>query len=675
MVNVIPPDHVDDVPIVEPNQHDDVPVIPEHVLVDEDEDPEEEEFEEEEEPQEEEDDMEVYIKEDENELELTYPYKEVDPLNPPSPASESETEDVIEVKNTIEHKDETIPTSVHEVGESSTAPFLRDNNDGLLPGLMRRDINSLFGKAKDEYYGKLILDLGNEVCSSVEQGMAAMKKLVEKYNTPCFRVIDVGEVTSSKPADLNKAVRMAHKLMEQKSQARDARILEGKDTKVIANNQGNVCAMVTNCTDGKLPLCERCFTRHVGQCTIKCHKCEKVGHKARYCKEKSVAMGANTQPVWTCYDCGEQGVEPQGPNFVDTRLSSMLNIEPVKIGASYEVELADGRVVSTNTILKGFTLSLVNHVFEIDLMLIKLGTFDVLIDMDWLVKNDVVIACGKKVVHIPYGRKMLIVEGDKGVSRLKVISCIKPRKYVERGCHLFLAQVIENKSKEKRMEDVPVIRDFLEVFLEELLGLPPSRQVEFQIDLVPGAAPVARAPYRLAPSEMKELSIQLQELLEKGFIRPSSSPWGAPDITSYAFKEEDIPITAFRTRYGHFEFQVMSFGLTNASAVTEKSWEAFEGLFLECFKKERFGVHVDPAKIEAIKSWAAPTTPKEVRQFLGLAGYYRRFIQGFSLISKPLTKLTQKNKKYEWGKKEEEAFQTLKQKLYSAPILVLPEGT
>ncbi|GKD54223.1 hypothetical protein Tco_1287610 [Tanacetum coccineum] len=174
MVNVIPPDHVDDVPIVELNQHDDVPVVPETVLEDEDEDPEEEEFEEEE------DDMEVDIEEDENEPELTYPYEEMDPLNPPPPASESEPEDVNEVKNPIEHEDETVPASVHEVGELSTALFLREESDGLLPGLMRRDINSLFGKAKDEYYGKFILELGNEVHSSVEQGTATMEKLVEK---------------------------------------------------------------------------------------------------------------------------------------------------------------------------------------------------------------------------------------------------------------------------------------------------------------------------------------------------------------------------------------------------------------------------------------------------------------------------------------------------------------
>ncbi|GKE30436.1 putative reverse transcriptase domain-containing protein [Tanacetum coccineum] len=195
---------------------------------------------------------------------------------------------------------------------------------------------------------------------------------------------------------------------------------------------------------------------------------------------------------------------------------------------SYEVVLADGRVVSTDTILSGCTLSLVNHVFEIDLMPIELGTFDVIIGMDWLVKHDAVIVYGEKFVRIPYGKKMLIVEGDQGVSRLKVISCIKARKYVEQGCHLFLAHVTKSKLKEKRMEDVHVIRDYPEVFSEELPGLPPPRQVEFRIDLVPGAAPVARAPYRLALSEMKELSVQLQELLEKGIICPSSSLWGAP---------------------------------------------------------------------------------------------------------------------------------------------------
>nr|GFD22914.1 reverse transcriptase domain-containing protein [Tanacetum cinerariifolium] len=166
-------------------------------------------------------------------------------------------------------------------------------------------------------------------------------------------------------------------------------------------------------------------------------------------------------------------------SFVDTRFSSMLNINSVKIRASYKVKFADGRIVSMNTILKGCTLNLVNQIFKINLMLIKLGMFNVVIGMDWLVKHDAVIICGEKVVRIPYGNEMLIVKSDKGMSRLKVISCIKARKYMERGCHLFLAHVTKNKSKEKQMEDVPVIRDFPEVFPMELAGLPPSRQVEF----------------------------------------------------------------------------------------------------------------------------------------------------------------------------------------------------
>ncbi|GJX35861.1 putative reverse transcriptase domain-containing protein [Tanacetum coccineum] len=202
-------------------------------------------------------------------------------------------------------------------------------------------------------------------------------------------------------------------------------------------------------------------------------------------------------------------------SFVKTIFSRLIDISPVKLGVSYKIELADGKLVSTDTVLRGCTLNLVNHLFEIDIMPIDLGTFDVIIGLDWLVKNNAVIVCGKKVVHVPYGNKTLVVDGDKGASQLKVISCIKARKYIKRGCHLFFAHVTGKESKEKRIEDVPVIRDFPKVFPDDLPKLPPPRQVEFRIDLVSGAAPVARAPYHLAPSEIKELLGQLQELLEK----------------------------------------------------------------------------------------------------------------------------------------------------------------
>ncbi|GJY72031.1 putative reverse transcriptase domain-containing protein [Tanacetum coccineum] len=279
-----------------------------------------------------------------------------------------------------------------------------------------------------------------------------------------------GEVTSSKPADLNEAVRMAHKLMEQKSQARNERILEGKKRKwenlqggnssgkgnqkdnsrqTLQNNQkqGNARAMVTAPTDGKLPLCERCFTRHVGQCTIKCHKCGKVRHKARYCREKSVAIGANAHPIWTCYDCGEQG---------HTR-----NRYPKKVKQEEVGEVRGRAYAIKDAKPKGPNVVTVNHIFEIDLMPNELGTFDVIIGMDWLVKHDVVIVCGEKVVRIPYGNKMLIVEGDKGGSRLKIISCIKARHVIDHsGVHVDPAKIEAIKSWAAPMTPTEV-RQFL----------------------------------------------------------------------------------------------------------------------------------------------------------------------------------------------------------------------
>nr|GEW04899.1 putative reverse transcriptase domain-containing protein [Tanacetum cinerariifolium] len=282
----------------------------------------------------------------------------------------------------------------------------------------------------------------NELALLCPNVVANEKKKVELY-IKGFPEIIKGETNSSRPAMLNEAVRMAHALMEQKIQAKNERIAEGIKRKWENNNQGN-----NN-------------------------------------NNNSHNRGSDK-------------------SFVDIKFSHLIDIKPVILNSSYEVELADGKLVSTNSVLRSCTLNLLDHLFDIYLMPIELE------------------------VHVPYKNKTLVVKSDSSVSRLKVISCIKAIKYIERGSQLFITQVTEKEPVKKKLQDMPVILNFPKVFPDDLPGLAPPRQVEFKIELIPDAAPVARAPYRLAPSELKELSDQLKDLSEKGFIRPSSSPWGAP---------------------------------------------------------------------------------------------------------------------------------------------------
>ncbi|GJW83443.1 putative reverse transcriptase domain-containing protein [Tanacetum coccineum] len=401
-----------------------------------------------------------------------------------------------------------------------------------------------------------------------------------------------------------------------------------------------------------LPYCNKCRIHHEGLCTVKCGNCKRVGHMTRDCKAV-VAATAQRAPVGnqTCvtyYECGRQGhygsecpklrkqnrgnktgnktanneakarayaIRGGGSSpdsnvvtgtfllnnryasmlfdsgadksFVSNTFSALLDVIPYTLDVSYVVELADGRISETNVILRGCTLGLLGHPFNIDLMPVELNSFDVIIDMDWLAKYHAVIVCDEKIV--------------------------------------FTAKKTDDKSEEKRLEDVLIVPDFPKVFPKDLPRLTPTRQVEFQIDLVPGDAPVARSPVR----------------------------------------EDDIPKMAFRTRYGHYKFQVTPFRLTNAPA-NMKEHKGHLKLILRLLKKEDLfakfskckfwlskvqflshvidseGIHVDPAKIESVKDWASPKTPTEIRQFL---------------------------------EKEEVVFQVLKQKLYSAPILALPEGS
>nr|GEW98828.1 hypothetical protein [Tanacetum cinerariifolium] len=322
-------------------------------------------------------------------------------------------------------------------------------------------------------------------------------------------------------------------------------------------------------------------------------------------------------------------------SFISTAFSSLIDIIPTTLDHGYDVDLGDGRIIWVNTLIRGCTLNFLNHPFKIDLMRVEIGSFDVIIGMDWLVKHHAVIICDEKLVRVPLDNKILIFHGDgsnnRHESRLNIISCTKTQKYLLNGCPIILAHVTtkeaEDESKEKRLEDVPIVQDFP----EDLSSIPPTRQVEFQIDLIPGSSVYSKIDLRSGYHQLR-------------------------------VREEDIPENAFRTRYGHYEFQVMPFGLTNAPAI-----------FMDLMN--RSGYPRGSCKIESIKDWASPKTATEIRQFLGLAGHYRRFIEGFSKFAKSMTKLTQKTVKFDWGDKEETDFQLINQKLYSAPILALPEGS
>ena len=384
--------------------------------------------------------------------------------------------------------------------------------------------------------------------------------------------------------------------------------------------------------------------------------------------------------------------------------------------------------------------------------------------MDWLASYHASIDCfGKRVTFSIPGQPEFSLEKEHVDRPLHMISALRASSLLNKGCQGFLAYVVSDENGLK-LEDIPIVRDFPDVFPDDLPDLPPERKVEFTIDLVLETVPISKTPYRMAPVELKELKTQLQELLDKGFIRPSVSPWGAPVLfvkkkdgsmrlcidyrelnkvtvrNKYPLpriddlfdqlqgacvfskidlrfgyhqlrvKGEDVPKTAFRTRYGHYEFLVMPFGLTNAPAafmdlmnrvfkpyldqfvvvfiddilVYSRSREEHErhlSIVLQALRDKQLyaklkkcefwldrisflghvvtkdGISIDLGKVDAVANWRKPGTVTEIQSFLGLAGYYSRFIEGFSKISLPMTKLTRKGVKFEWSNECERSFQ------------------
>ncbi|KAK8714256.1 hypothetical protein V6N13_149449 [Hibiscus sabdariffa] len=590
----------------------------------------------------------------------------------------------------------------------------------------------------------------------------------------------------------------------------------------------------------RAPVCARCGRRHIGECwgnESSCWNCGARGHMRRDCPHP---VRAGQAPVRVAepqrgrgrgrgnFQRGNDGqrnvahvvaVQPEGGgparvyaqreghNDTDViagnfSLQSLTLLSLIDSGSTHSYILSDhaklldvpcevldvgvnvtssfGDTVVVRKLYRRCPLMVQGYVFPVDVMELSFYGFDVILGMDWLVEHRARVDFETKRVSLKLADDHEVVVVGENIKFLSnVVSTLEAQRLMDDGCQAYLAYVMNPNMGEARPRDIRTVWDFPGVFPEELPGLPPDREVEFVIETHADSAPVSISPYRMAPKELKELKTQLQELLDRGFIRPSTSPWGAPvlfvkkkdeslrmcidyrqlnkmtvknkyplpriddlfdqlrgatvfskiDLRSgyYQLKvrEQDVLKTAFRTRYGHYEFLVMPFGLTNAPAAfmdlmnrvfheyldqfvvvfiddilvysrTEEDHDRHLRLVLQTLLENQLyaklskcefwirevvflghvvssdGIRVDPKKVEAIVNWKQPTSVTEIRSFLGLAGYYRRFVSGFSKVAAPLTKLLQKGIKYEWSDARQQAFEKLKEALINAPVLTQP---
>ncbi|KAA3470451.1 DNA/RNA polymerases superfamily protein [Gossypium australe] len=419
-------------------------------------------------------------------------------------------------------------------------------------------------------------------------------------------------------------------------------------------------------------------------------------------------------------------------SYVASSIVETMNLDFETTSRQMTVISPLGHSVVVNKLYRDVPLELQGVVFVADLMELPFGEFDLILGMDWLVKYQARLDCAaKRMVLKTAEDDEVVMIGNRRDYLSNVVSALKAEKMVRKG-----------------------LKEFADVFPEELPGLPPDREVEFGIDLLPGTAQVSIAPYRMAPKELVELKAQIQELLDRGFIRPSVSPWGAPvlfvkkkdgtmrmcidyrrlnkltiknkyplpriddlfdqlkgaavfskiDLRSgyhqLKVKEADIHKTAFRTRYGHYEFLFVVVFIDDILVYsrTEEEHDAHLRVVLQILREKQLyakfskcefwlrevtflghvvsaeGIRVDPRKIEAVLDWKPPKSVAEIRSFLGLAGYYRRFVEAFSLIVAPMTKLLRKGVPFVWTEKHQESFDKLKKILTKAPVLIQPEA-
>ncbi|XP_074265877.1 uncharacterized protein LOC141588329 [Silene latifolia] len=354
-------------------------------------------------------------------------------------------------------------------------------------------------------------------------------------------------------------------------------------------------------------------------------------------KDAHVVTGTflvNSKPSFVLFDSGASN------SFIASTHAKKLKLKLFDV-IDEDVIIPSGEIVKCDKLYRDVSVIIRGVELFVNLIDFPLDGFEIVLGMDCLSKYKAKIDC--------YQRRVTL-RGPKGVRvsykgfvvkpRVKLISATTLKSCLRKGDQLILCHVRDVREEGLAAEEISVVREFEDVFPEELPGLPPKRTIDFSVELKPGTGPISKAPYRMGPKELEELKKQLQELLDKGYIRPSVSPWGAPLYAKLSKCEFWLEKVAF---LGHV------------------------------ISKE--GVSVDPNKIEAVSSWKAPKNVAEIRSFLGLAGYYRRFVKDFSKIARPITALMRKENRFKWDESCEAAFQTLKDRLTTAPVLALPEGS